>query len=110
MNKSEEFLKKDSLIKKYSNKPFPKLLKYIGLIKELDKYEDWIKEQNKVMLRWIGSYLIVLPFFVFFCLSALNLFYTPHVLKNFLTAEGISLSWYLLLSLIKDIRGAIKND
>ncbi len=109
MDNSEEFLKKDSLIKKYSNKPFPKFLKYIGNIKTLDEYEAWIKEQNISMLKWIGTYLIVLPFFIFFCLSALNLNITSNMFRNFLLAEGISISWYLLLSLIKDIRGAIKN-
>ena len=109
MDNSEEFLKKDSLIKKYSNKPFPKFLKYIGNIKTLDEYEDWIKEQNISMLKWIGTYLIVLPFFIFFCLSALNLKNIPYVLEIILLAEGISISWYLFLSLIKDIRGAIKN-
>ena len=110
MNKSEETLKKDSLIKKYSHKPFPKFLKYVGIIKSLDKYEDWIKGQNQLILRWIGSYLILLPFFIFFCLSALNLFNTPNVLENFFLAEGISVSWYLFIILIKDIRGAIKNE
>ncbi len=108
MNKSEEFLKKQDLIKKYSHKPFPNFLKYIGLIRELNEYDNWKKEQNKLMLNWIGTYLFVLPFFIYFCLTALNL-NTPSVLKDFLRAEGISISWYLLLSLIKDIRGAIKN-
>ncbi len=105
MSNSEEFLKKDSLIKKYSNKPLPKFLIFIGNIKTFDEYEDWIKEQNRTILKWIGTYLIILPFF---CLTALNL-NTPSVLKDFLRAEGISITWYLLLSLIKDIRGAIKN-
>ncbi len=109
MNKQEEFFKKQALIKKYSNKPFPKFLKYIGLIRELNEYDTWIKEQNKLMLRWIGTYLIVLPFFIYFCLSALNLQNTPNILTGILLAEGISIAWYLLLSLIKDIRGAIKN-
>ena len=108
MNKSEEFLKKQDLIKKYSHKPIPKFLKYIGLIKELHEYDNWKKEQTKVILKWIGSYLIVLPFFIFFCLSALKLFLPP-TLRSFLLAEGISVTWYLLISLIKDIRGAIKN-
>ncbi len=109
MNKQEEFLKKDILIKKYSNKPHIKFLKYIGLIREINEYETWIKEQTKLMLRWIGTYLFVLPFFIFFCLSAFgNLFLTPP-LRIFLLAEGISIVWYLLISLIKDIRGAIKN-
>ena len=109
MDKSEEFLKKDLLIKKYSNKPFPKLLKYLEWIKELDDYEEWIKDQKRVMLKWIGTYLVVLPFFVFFCLTALNLKTTPNVLKIILLAEGISIAWYLLLSLIKDIRCAING-
>lgn len=107
MNKSEEFFKKDDLIKKYSNKPIPKFLKYIGNIKKLDEYEDWIKDQKVVILKWIGTYLVILPFFI--CLAALTLKNTPNVLKEILKAEGISISWYLLLSLIKDIREAIKN-
>ena len=110
MNKSEEFLKKDFLLKKYSNKPIPMFLKFIGLIKEINEYEKWINEQTKLMLRWIGSYLFVLPFFIFICLTAIGLVKnTPNVLKNFFLAEGISLFWYLLISLIKDMRGAIKN-
>ena len=106
MNKSEEFLKKDLLIKKYSNKPIPKFLKYIGNIKELNEYEDWIKEQKVVILKWIGTYLIILPFF---CLTAMSFFKIFPNLNKFFLAEGISISWYLLISLIKDIRGAIKN-
>ncbi len=120
MDKSEEFFKKDSLIKKYSNKPFPKFLKFMGNIKTLDEYENWIKEQNKTMLKWIGSYLVVLPFFisfclfaslsfVYFCLSALNLKTTPNVFEIILLAEGISILWYLRISYLKDKRGAIKN-
>ena len=109
MDKSEEFLKKDILIKKYSHKPIPIFLKYIGNIKTFDEYEAWIKEQKVVILKWIGAYLFILPFFIFFCLTAWNFETTPFVLKYFFLAEGISISWYLLLSLIKDIRGAIKN-
>ena len=108
MNKEEEFLKRDNLIKKYSNKPIPKFLKYLRLIKELDGYEDWKKEQTIVILKWIGFYLISLPFFVFLCLTALKFSETTHLIILF-RAEGISICWYLLLSLIKDIRGAIKN-
>ena len=108
MNKSEEFFKKDTLIKKYSNKPFPKFLIYMGNIKKFDEYETWIKDQNRLMLKWIGSYLIILPFFIFFCLSALGSLLIPP-LRLALFAEGSSIAWYLLLSLIKDIRGAIKN-
>ena len=64
MNKSEEFLKKDALIKKYSKKPFPRFLKHIGLIRDLSEYEDWIKDQNRLMIRWVGTYLIILPFLI----------------------------------------------
>ena len=106
MDKSEEFLKKDLLIKKYSNKPIPKFLKFLGKIKELDGYEGWLKAQEVVILKWIGGYLIILPFFVFFCLSALGISSPP--MKTILLAEGSSLAWYLLLSLIKDIKEAIR--
>jgi len=110
MVKPEEFFEKDDLTKKYSSKPFPKLIKYIGWIKELNEFEKWLKAQTLVMLKWIGTYLVILPFFIFFCLSALGLFYkTTPLLSIVLLAEGISIAWYLLLSLIKDIRGAIKN-
>jgi len=106
MDKSEEFLKKDLLIKKYSNKPLPKFLKFLGKIKELDGYEGWIKETNKTLLNWILDYLIILPFIIFFCLSALGISSPP--MKTILLAEGSSLAWYLLLSLIKDIKEAIR--
>ena len=109
MDKTEEFLKKDSLIKKYSNKPIPNFLKYIKIIKELDKYDAWKKETNIFILNWIISYLIILPFVLFLCLTAVSFFKTPPMLENFFRAEGISLGIYLLLSLIKQIRGAIKN-
>ena len=107
MNKSEEFLKKDSLIKKYSKKPLPRFLKYIGNIRTLDEYESWIKDQKVSILKWIGTYLIILPFF--FCLAALSLKNTPNVLKEFFRAIGYSIIWFLVISFLKDIRGAIKN-
>ena len=106
MNKSEEFLKKDLLIKKYSGKPLPKFLKFIGNIRTIDEYEDWIKDQKVIILKWIGTYLVILPFF---CLTAMSLFSTPPMFTNFFLAEGISITWYLLISLIKDIRGAING-
>ncbi len=112
MNKQEEFLKKDILIKKYSNKPLVKFLKYIGLIREINEYETWIKEQTKLMLRWIGTYLFVLPFFIFICLSALRnffLFLPPPTMRSFIGAVGISIIWYLWIQFLKDNRGAIKN-
>jgi len=106
MNKEEEFLKKDLLIKKYSGKLIPRFLKFIGKIKTLDNYEDWIKETNKLLLNWIIDYLIILPFLVYFCLSALGISSPP--MKTSLLAEGSSLTWYLFLSLIKDIKRCIK--
>ena len=107
MNKEEEFLKKDLLIKKYSGKLIPRFLKFIGKIKTLDNYEDWIKETNKLLLNWIIDYLIILPFLIFFCLSALGIISLPP-LRVALLAVGNSLAWYLLLSLIKDIKRCIK--
>ena len=110
MEKPEELVKKDTLIKKYSNKPIPKFLKYLGNIRELNEYESWIKDQKVIILKWIGTYLIFLPFIFLICLTALGLFRnTPKVLVNFFLAEGSSIVWYLFISLIKDIRGAIKN-
>ena len=105
MDKEREFFKKDDLTKKYSNKPFPKFLKYIGKIKNINEYKDWLKETNKIILNWMLDYLVILPFVIFLCLSALG-FVQP--LPTIFLAEGISIAWYLLLSLIKDIRGVIK--
>ena len=120
MENTEEFLKKDSLIKKYSEKPLPKFLKFIGNIKELNEYEDWIKDQKVTILKWIGTYLVILPFFISFCLfvilpfinfclSALNLKTNPNVLEIILLAEGISVLWYLRISYLQDKRGAING-
>ncbi len=109
MNKQEEMLKKADLIKKYSNKPIPKFLKFIGKIRELDQYEDYIKESKVAILNWVIQYLIILPFIFFLCLTAFSFKTTPYVLMNLFLAEGISILWYLFIALIKDMRGAIKN-
>ncbi len=107
MDKQEEILKKDYLIKKYSNKPIPKFLKFIGKIREIDQYESWIKETTKALLNFFIDYLVILPFVIFFCLSAFG--FSTSLMLNFFLAEGSSLFWFLLLSLIKDMRGAYKN-
>ena len=110
MNKQEEMLKKADLIKKYSNKPIPKFLKFIGKIRELDQYEDYTKESKVAILNWVIQYIIIIPFIFFLCLTALTFKTTPNmILKDFFWAEGISILWYLFISLIKDMRGAIKN-
>ena len=96
-------VKKFDLIARYSSKPIPKFLKFIGKITELDEFEDWLKETKISLLNWIITYLIILPFIIFLCLSALGLFNTPPALKMILLAEGISLSWYLIIELKKDL-------
>lgn len=109
MDKQEEILKKADLIKKYSNKPIPTFLKYIGKIRELDQYEDYTKESKVAILNWVLNYIVILPFVLFLCLTAISFKQPQMFLKNFLLAEGISIFWYLFISLIKDMRGAIKN-
>lgn len=110
MKKEEEFFKNQDLLKKYSNKPIPKALKYLGKINKTEEFEKWIKETNRSLLNWIIDYLIILPFLFFFCLSAVGFYKTtPNVLPRFLTAVGISLIWFLVIQLLKDIRGVIKN-
>lgn len=107
----EEIAKKYDLLKKYSSKPIPKLLKYIGKLDKIEKYDDFKKLVRVSVLTWILDYLIILPFIFFLCLSALSYGFSKqtHPLSVFLIAEGISIFWFLFINLIKDIKGVIKN-
>lgn len=105
MDNDEETIKKFDLISKYSGKPIPKFLKFIGKINELDEFEDWVKETKIALLNWFITYLLILPFIIFFCLSAIGISISiiPAVPKSLFLAEGISLFWYLILEFKKDL-------
>ena len=94
---------------KYSNKLFPRFLKYIGYIKESSEYETWIKETNTAVLRWIVEYLIVTPFIVFFCLQLTGLFLNHPNVRIILLAEVISIAWFLIIKFKQDLWRK-KND
>ncbi|HEC64118.1 MAG TPA: hypothetical protein ENI23_02355 [bacterium] len=101
--KPEEIAKNIELTEKYSGKPIPRFLKYIGKIREIKDYEDWKKETNKLLLNWAIDYLIILAFVIFLCLLALRTVIPLPPPRMIFLAEGISILWYLVISLKKDL-------
>ena len=87
-------------------KRLPKLLKYLKKIPNIQKYEDY-KDLVKInIINWfievqIRAFLI---FITFMCLSVSKIaIVLPHPPQCILLAEGISLLWFLLTELKKDI-------
>lgn len=99
METPEELMKSIQKTNKYAPKLIPRFLKYIGKINEIKDYEDWRKEIFVSLINFIIDYIIILPFLFFICLSAIV---HPNI-NNFFLAEGISISWYLLINLKKDL-------
>jgi len=104
-NKEAEFIKKLEKTPKNASKALPRFFKYIGKIKNVSQYDDYLKNNIKVpLIIWGVDYLLIKPFLLFLaflCLSAIWLYYPPGII--FLLAEGTSLSWYLLTELKRDI-------
>jgi len=86
---------------KNSGKLIPRFLKFINKIDSVAEYDTWIKETNITLFDWFFEYLIIKSFLIFFCLSAL--FPPPTILIGFLKAEGISILWFLITELKKDL-------
>ena len=99
--KEQEFLDKLRKKSKYSDKKLPKLLKYLKLIKDSSEYEVYLKDYIKIpLVKWVLQVLVVRPTVLtvaLFCLSAKT------TTQTIILAEGISLSWYLLVELKKEL-------
>jgi len=102
----EDINKEIEKTKEYAGKPFPRFLKYIGKIEKVSDFEEWIKATNKQILNWIIDYLILMPFVIFFCISALNritFLNFSNIITVILFSEGVSILWYLILQFKKDL-------
>lgn len=101
----EKIKEKADKITKYSTKILPKLLIYTKKIKSASDYEDWLKQLNIHLFDWFLETFIIRAFLIFICLLvavAISTF-RPPLLLQFIVAEGISLLWFLLIILKKDL-------
>ncbi len=84
-----------------SRKILSKFLKYLGKIEYHKDYNYYIHNLNISIIEWIIERLIINPFLILICLSAIlnNL-----PLSNLiLLAEGISILWFLIIEFKKDL-------
>lgn len=97
-----ELLEKLQNTKKFDKKTLPKFLKYLEKIKSVGEYPKYIKKNITIpFVEWILQVLLIRPF-VIFCLLVLLAF---KVTSALILAESISLSWFLLIEFIKEVRG-----
>jgi len=104
---SEEFLKNLKKTSRNDGKTLPKLLKWLGKIDKVAQYDDYKKNVLSSILEWFFLVFIirslVIGISLFFCLSAVTFATPPTIIRYFYAAEGISLSWFLLIELKRDL-------
>jgi len=86
---------------KNSKNPLAKYLKYTGRIESVSEYDEYAKEYLLIpLIEFTIQVLVIRPLVIFsallLCLSALGFFLKPPPMI-FLSAEGISLLWYLIV-------------
>ena len=87
-----------------SNKLFISFLKYLGKLKSGMDYEDYLKDNITVpLIEWIIQVLVIRALLLFFCLSVVDFINYPQASIRFLTAEGLSILWFLLVELKQDL-------
>ena len=97
-------------LKKFSindKKLLPKFLKWFGLIDSADKYEKFKHKIQISIVEWVIDYLIIRGFLISLilgCLSASGILVLPPI-KLVLMAEGISITWYLIIDFKKELKG-----
>ena len=103
--KSTEFSKKLHLKTKYDGKTLPKLLKYLKKIRDVSQYEDYINDNVKIpLIEWCIQVLIIRPVLFIAVLMSLSAFLSlPPPLVILILAEGLSITWYLLVELKQDL-------
>ncbi len=101
----EKIKEKADKITKYSTSIIPKLLVYTKKIKSASDYENWIKQLNIQLFDWFFETFIVRAFLIFIVLLvAVTISQTRlPLLAQFIAAEGISLLWFLIVILKKDL-------
>ena len=109
--KGEDIKKNSDLIDKYSKNIVVKLLIYLGKLKSASQFEDYLKQLNKILADWFFETFIVRAFLIFICLlvAGATLSYTTPIIEKFIAAEGISIVWFLIIELKKDLFEVKKN-
>lgn len=105
---TKEFLKNLKKTERYDSKLGVKYLKYTNKIKKASEYEDYVKDNVTIpLLDWMLQVLLIRPIVLFLALllvfSALRLLLN-HPPTIFLLAEGISISWYLFIEFIRELK------
>lgn len=104
--KGEEIKKNSDLIDRYERNILVKLLIYLGKIKSAAQYEDYSKQITKSLFNWFFVVFVMRASLLFICLlvaGATFTIYTPSLIEQFIAAEGISLTWYLIIDFKKEI-------
>lgn len=110
--KGEDIKKNSDLIDKYTGNILVKLLVYLGKIKTASEYERYLKQIIKSLFSWFFVVFIMRALLIFICLlvaGATTSFYHPPLIEQFIAAEGISLTWFLLEDLLERLTRAIKR-
>ncbi len=107
--KGEDIKKNSDLIDKYKKNTLVKLLIYLGKIKTASEYEAYLKQINKSLFSWFFVTFVMRASLIFICLLVASSFYRDPMLEKLITAEGISLTWFLIIDFKKDIFEVKKN-
>lgn len=97
----EKLIERISKVKKNAGNPLIRLFIYLEKIKTSDQFDDYLKKNFILPLfDFVLMTLLITPLVIYICLSALTLSIHP---TNFVFAEGISISWFILVSLKQDL-------
>ncbi len=109
LGKGEKIKKNSDLTDKYEKNILVKLLIYLGKIKTASEYEAYLKQINKSFFSWFFVIFVMRASLIFICLLAASSFYVTPILEKLITAEGISLTWFLIIDFKKDLFEVNKN-
>ena len=98
-----EMVKKLIKTKKYQAKPLPKLFKYLGKIKEVHQYDDYVKHVFAIpAIEWFIEWIIRAAL-IFLCLALLGITTFSRSPRDFVIALGLSQAWFMIVSLKRDL-------
>jgi len=100
--KPEDIVKNHLKSRKNSKNLIAKFLKWSGKINQLSDYDDYLKDNVTVpLIGWTFKVLVVRPIPIAICL--LLILKSIHPQDVFCFAEGVSLLWFLLIELKREL-------
>jgi len=102
----DKFIKNANKLRKNSNKLFPRFLVFLKKIRSVSEFDDYFKNKIEIpIIDWFIEYFIIKSFLIFICLSAfgINFIRFPSFPNSLFLAEGISIFWFLLTELKKEL-------